>query len=210
MRNKLATAVLIALLLIGSFGEGAVRRTTTTYSTTSSSSSSSTGANGAFNKMADIFWQASEVVFGAETFSEAERQCNYLESAGSIMNGSCRKFPLMLFFFMIPAILMFAILYDMLLFMGFVRKWTAQVIAGCMSLFAARTGAYFNLAVELTALFNDTLVAMISLLFTMMIFWWTLGHILYGFNLNRQILHSKNAIAYLTEVGRTIEDRGGR
>ncbi|MDP7078634.1 MAG: hypothetical protein QF415_02000 [Candidatus Undinarchaeales archaeon] len=201
MTKNIAAVVLIALLLMNTLGTAAVRGT-------SYASRNRGGGNNAFEKIADVFEEFAEAVFGEETFIQARYECNALERSGYIMNGSCRDFPLMLFFFLIPAILMFAILYDMLLFMGFMRKWTAQVIAFCLAIFAARTGAYFNLAVELTSLFNDTLVAMISLLFTMMIFWWTLGHILYGFNLNRQILHSKNAIQYLSEVGRTIEGRG--
>ena len=146
-------------------------------------------------------------ILGPETYVNAQQICFAVQSRTSIAYGTCSDIPLILFFFLLPGIILYAIFMDMLLFMGFVRKWTAQTIALAMAIFAARTGAYFKLAIMLNELFNNILISMLSLLFTMMIFWWVLGHILYGFRLNREILRTKSAISYLDAVGKTLESR---
>lgn len=147
------------------------------------------------------------VFIGGSTIANAQTMCRQVQYSTTMARGACVGIPLYLFFFALPGLILYAILVDMLLFMGFVRAWTARTLGFAMALFAARTGAYFKLATELNDLFNNTLVSMISLLFTMMCFWWVLGHILYGFQINREILRQQSAITYLSAVGQTLEAR---
>lgn len=153
------------------------------------------------------FDKVANTVLGGSTVHNAQTMCRQVQYSTTMARGACDGIPLYLFFFVLPGIILYAILVDMLLFMGFVRAWTAKTLAGAMALFAARTGAYFKLAAELNDLFNNTLVSMISLLFTMMCFWWVLGHILYGFQVNREILKQQSAIQYLSAVGNVLENR---
>ena len=124
-----------------------------------------------------------------------------------VFGGENETFDTMLFRYILPAVLMYAIFFDFVYLMGMFRRRTAQLIAGVFALFAGRYGAYAKIATFLANFTGNDFVASISLIFTMALIWWTLGHIMLGYKLTEELSKTESAMDYLDRIGDHLERR---
>lgn len=116
-----------------------------------------------------------------------------------------------IFTYMLPAILVYSILFDFIFLMGFFRRRTAQIISAIFALFGAKFGIYNNV-VNLIGTFLGTdvtgsgvFIPMLTFLFIMMLIWWVLGHIIWGARFAHEISTQTDAISYLHKIGTHLE-----
>jgi len=112
-----------------------------------------------------------------------------------------------IFSYLLPALLVFFIVYDMVYLLGFFRKTTARVIAMIFALFAGRFGTYAKVVEMIGKLMgvNGIFVPSITLVFTLIIIWWVVGHILLGFKITKSMYQSRNGLEMLMEIGDALE-----
>lgn len=115
------------------------------------------------------------------------------------------------FVYLLPAILVYSILFDFVFLMGFFRRRTAQIIAAIFALFGAKFGIYNNI-VNLIGTFLGTdktgsgvFIPMLTFLFIMMLIWWVLGHIIWGYRFAHEMQTHQNAMDYLHTIGAHLE-----
>lgn len=115
-----------------------------------------------------------------------------------------------IFVYFLPAILVYSILFDFVFLMGFFRRRTAQVIAAIFALFGAKFGLYNNV-VTLIGTFLGTgsgtgvFIPMLTFLFIMMLIWWVLGHVIWGYRFAHEMQTQTDAITYLDKIGSHLE-----
>lgn len=107
---------------------------------------------------------------------------------------------LLLFGFLVPFILAFSILYDMFLLVGFFRPNTARLIAFIISLLFSRANGFGAIYSILFTVFSNFWISMVSLVFMMMIMWWVLGHMLWGYKFTQEIHGQAKAMEYLHSI----------
>ncbi len=124
------------------------------------------------------------------------------------------SFTLLLFGFVVPFVLSYAILYDMFFLVGFFRPNTARLIAFIIALMFSRMNGFGALYSILFTVFANFWISMVSLVFMMMVMWWVLGHLIWGYKFAQEINRQKNAIDYLHKIGdhleRVHEEKGGK
>jgi hypothetical protein len=113
---------------------------------------------------------------------------------------------LLLFGFVVPFVLAFSILYDMFLLVGFFRPNTARLIAFIIALLFSRANGFGALYSILFTVFSNFWISMVSLVFMMMVMWWVLGHLLWGYKFTQEINSHKDAMNYLHEIGRQLQE----
>ncbi len=120
-------------------------------------------------------------------------------------------FAQVVFVYLLPAILVYSILFDFIFLMGFFRRRTAQIISVIFALFGAKFGIYENV-VALIATFLGTdkvgsgvFIPMLTFLFIMMLIWWVLGHIIWGYRFTHEMQTQENAMDYLHKIGAHLE-----
>lgn len=120
-------------------------------------------------------------------------------------------FSKVVFVYLLPAILVYSILFDFVFLMGFFRRRTAQIIAAIFALFGAKFGIYNNI-VNLIGTFLGTgvtgsgvFIPMLTFLFIMMLIWWVLGHIIWGYRFAHEMQTHEKAMDYLHEIGNHLE-----
>ncbi len=116
-----------------------------------------------------------------------------------------------IFAYILPGVLMFFILYDFIYLMGFFRKTTAMWIAIIFSLFGARFGVYWQVVQMLQTFLGSSAtgsgvwIPMLTLIFILMAFWWTIGHFLWGFrfaqDINKAGMEIDSGLTYLDNIG---------
>lgn len=143
------------------------------------------------------------LVVGDHTVKNAEQACEDAPFRENSRVG-CTGVALYFFFFICPGILIYRIMMDMFLFTSFMRKSTSELIAISFAIFGARTGAYFKLAQELNHFSNNTITSMFTVVLFMAGFSWTLGQLLFGFNMARNLRVEKDAVHYLKTVGNEV------
>jgi len=112
-----------------------------------------------------------------------------------------------IFSYLLPAILIFFIVYDMVYLLGFFRKTTARVIALIFALFAGRLGTYAKIVEMIASLMGQKglFVPSVTLVFTLIIIWWVVGHILLGFKVTKSMYQARTGLDMLMEIGDTLE-----
>jgi len=120
-----------------------------------------------------------------------------------------------IFAYVLPGVLMFFILYDFIYLMGFFRKQTAMIIAIIFSLFGARFGVYWQVVQMLQTFLGSSAtgsgvwIPMLTLIFILMAFWWTIGHLLWGFRFTQAVATEQNkqwgALHLLKTIGTRLE-----
>lgn len=134
-----------------------------------------------------------------------------LDMINFVFNTPGSKFSEALFMYILPAILVYSILFDFIFLMGFFRRRTAQIISVIFALFGARFKIYNNV-VELMATFLGTdktgsgvFIPMLTFLFIMMLIWWVIGHIIWGYKFAHEIQTQQGAMDYLHKIGEHLE-----
>jgi hypothetical protein len=115
------------------------------------------------------------------------------------------SFALLLFGFVVPFVLSYAILYDMFFLVGFFRPNTAKLIAFIIALMFSRGNGFGALYSILFTVFMNFWISMLSLLFMMMVLYWVLGHLIWGYKFAQEINTQTEAIDYLHKVGKHLE-----
>lgn len=122
-------------------------------------------------------------------------------------------FAKVVFVYLLPAILIYSILFDFIFLMGFFRRRTAQIISVIFALFGAKFGIYDQI-VTLIGTFLGTgktgsgvFIPMLTFLFVMMLIWWVLGHIIWGWRFTKEMQTHENAMDYLHEIGQHLEQQ---
>ncbi len=125
-----------------------------------------------------------------------------------------------IFAYILPGVLMFFILYDFIYLMGFFRKTTAMWIAIIFSLFGARFGVYWQVVQMLQTFLGSSAtgsgvwIPMLTLIFILMAFWWTIGHFLWGFRFASAVYKEsdkiESAIGVLDRIGSRLEQLGSK
>lgn len=122
-------------------------------------------------------------------------------------------FSTVVFVYLLPAILVYSILFDFVFLMGFFRRRTAQIISAIFALFGAKFGIYSNV-VALIATFLGTdkagsgvFIPMLTFLFIMMLIWWVLGHVIWGYRFTHEMQTHQSAMDYLHEIGQHLEQQ---
>ncbi len=123
-----------------------------------------------------------------------------------------------IFAYILPGVLMFFILYDFIYLMGFFRKTTAMWIAIIFSLFGARFGVYWQVVQMLQTFLGSSAtgsgvwIPMLTLIFILIAFWWTIGHFLWGFRFAQAVAteqHKQGAALHLLKtIGTRLEKLG--
>lgn len=115
-----------------------------------------------------------------------------------------------LFFYILPALLVYSILFDFIFLMGFFRRKTAMIISAIFALFGIRSGIHIQV-VKLIETFLGTdrtggiFIPMLTFMFIMMLIWWVLGHIIWGYRFANNIKDQENAMDYLKEIGTHLD-----
>ncbi len=115
------------------------------------------------------------------------------------------SFPLLIFGFILPFILTYAILYDMFFLVGFFRPSTSRIIALIIAILFARMQGFGALYSILFNVFANFWISMLSLLFTMMVLYWVLGHLIWGYRFAKEIQTQTDAMSYLDKVGKHLD-----
>ena len=125
-----------------------------------------------------------------------------------------------IFAYVLPGVLMFFILYDFIYLMGFFRKQTAMWIAIIFSLFGARFGVYWQVVQMLQTFLGSSAtgsgvwIPMLTLIFILMAFWWTIGHLLWGFRFASAVYKEsdkiESAMGVLSKIGNRLEQLGSK
>ena len=112
-----------------------------------------------------------------------------------------------IFQYLLPAILIFFIMYDMIFLLGFFRRTTARVIAAIFALFAGRFGTYAKIVEFIRGLMGveGLFIPSITLVFTLIIIWWVVGHILLGFKVTKAMYRADTGLDMLSRIGDRLE-----
>ncbi len=152
-----------------------------------------------------------EFVFGpaysADELSEGD-QAAYDEL--NIENSN--DFAKALFLWILPAVLLYAILYDFVYLMGFFRKTTAMIISAIFAIFAAKLGVFIRVVVLVSSFMGGVkstgiFIPMLTITLIMMVIWWALGHVIWGYKFTAEIQTQTSAIDYLDKIGTHLEKK---
>jgi hypothetical protein len=159
------------------------------------------GIGGTLQRTGEVATSVLVLVFGVDLAQivNANTATTLIDEFGGL------SFALLLFGFVVPFILSFAILYDMFFLVGFFRPNTARIIAFVIALLFSRGNGFGALYSILFTVFANFWLSMLSLLFMMMVLYWVLGHLIWGYKFAQEINTQKEAISYLHKVGQHLE-----
>lgn len=120
------------------------------------------------------------------------------------------SFALLIFGFVVPFVMSYAILYDMFFLVGFFRPKTAKLIAFVIALMFSRANGFGALYSILFTVFANFWLSMLSLLFMMMVLYWVLGHLIWGYKFAQEINTEKDAMEYLHKIGKHLDRLEGQ
>ena len=148
---------------------------------------------------------ASQINEGIETAS------SYALSVLQFIFGTTGAAPEFIFQYLLPGLLVFFIMYDMIYLLGFFRRTTARVIAAIFALFAGRFGTYTKIVELIRDLMgvDGLFVPSITLVFTLIMIWWVVGHVLLGFKVTKSMYQAETGLDMLMRIGDRLEQGPG-
>ena len=159
------------------------------------------GLAGNLQRMGDVATSVIVIVFGVDLAQivNANTSTTLIDEFGGL------SFALLLFGFVVPFVMSYAILYDMFFLVGFFRPKTAKIIAFVIAIIFSRGNGFGALYSILFTVFANFWISMLSLLFMMMILYWVLGHLIWGYKFAQEINTQTDAMEYLHKVGSHLE-----